>query len=94
MALTTDTTGNPIKVTGTASSDETITDVLAFVKWIYWYKPTTAGHLINITDKHGNTIVPGYCETDNESQWLPIYSTCDGIHCDNMDSGALYIYIK
>ena len=94
MATTTVATGNPIVVTGDATTSEKITDRLTFVKFIHWYKPTTVGHLINITDKNGALIVKEYCDTANTSMWLPVYATCDGIYTDNMDSGTLSIYIR
>jgi len=95
MALTTvENTINPIKCTGTASADEEILANPVFIRFIYWYNPTTAGHLLSLVDDTGNDIVVGRCETDGESQWLPVYTRFDAIHCDKMESGTLYIYIS
>ena len=94
MSLTTNKNGNPIVVTGTASTDETIATGQIYVRWVYWYQPSTAGHLLNLIDAQGAVVLVAYCEKANQSQWLPVYKTCDGIHCDNMDSGSLYIYIR
>jgi len=93
MPLTTVNTITPIKVTGTTAADTEILGVPVYIKFIYWYKPATAGHLLSLVDKSGNDIVVGRCETDDESQWFPIYTKFDAIHCDDMDSGTLYIYI-
>ena len=95
MALTTvSNEANPIKCTGTASADEEIKSGLTFINFVYWYNPTTAGHLLSLIDQNGNDIVVARCETDGESQLLPVGVKADGLHCDDMDSGTLYIYIR
>ena len=93
MALTIKNSINPIKVTSTTSADEEILGVPVFIRFIYWYNPTTIGHLVALKDDSGNDIVPLRCEVANESQIIPIYTKFNAIHCDNMDSGTLYIYI-
>lgn len=94
MALTVDNTRNPIKVTGTTAITHEITDKLAFVKFIYWYNPTSIGDLCVVQDKEGNEIIAMRCETANESQMWPVWSVWHGLQSDNMDSGTLYIYIR
>jgi len=94
MALTTvENNINPIKCTGTTATDEEIFGNPVFIKFVYWYNPTTSGHLLSLVDDKGKDIVVARCETANESQWLPIYTKFNAIHCDDMDSGTLYIYI-
>lgn len=94
MALTVDATGNPIKVTGDASTSEVVIAVgnLVKIRAIYWYKPTSAGHLCNILDGHGKDIIPLCCEIADKSQWYYLDLPYDGISIDDMDSGTLYIY--
>jgi len=92
MPLTTDKTVNPIKVTGTTSSDTEVFGEPIFVKFLYWYKPTTAGHLLALKTKTGSDIAPLRCEVDDESQIIPIFTEFKNIHIDDMDSGALYIF--
>ena len=94
MPLTVVNTINPIKVTGTTSADTEILEHLAHVKFIRWYKPTTAGHVCHITDGARNTIIKMNAEGDNDTQMWPIFTTYDGIRCDDMDSGELYIHIS
>lgn len=94
MSLTVDSTCNPIKVTGTTAASTTITTKLVYIRFVYWYQPTTGGHLLSIKDTDGNVIMPAYCETANESQFLPVYGAFKGITCDDMDSGSVYIYVK
>lgn len=98
MALTTNNDGNPIIVTGTTSVDEEIIDrgqnAAVLIKFVKWHKPTTVGHLCTLKDKNGREIITFCCETINESQWAPMWSYFPNIHCDNMDSGSLYIYTK
>jgi hypothetical protein len=94
MALTVDETRNPIKVTGTTAATEEITNRIAFIKFIYWYNPTTAGDLCVLQDKEGAEIIAMRCETDAESQMWPLWATFHGLQSDNVDSGTLYIYIS
>ena len=94
MALTIVNTINPIKVTGTTSTDTVILDRMASVKFIKWYKPTTIGHICHITDSENVTIAKFYCDTADVSQIDPLFILVNGINCDDMDSGELYIYIR
>ena len=95
MALTVNRVGNPIKVTGTASSNEVIYPKgrPVFIKFVYWYSPTSSGHLLNLIDAKGDAIIPMIAEAAKDSQAWPVYSAYNGISCDDMDSGELYIYI-
>lgn len=94
MPLTVVNTINPIKVTGTTSSDtEVFPDQLVHIKFIRWYLPTTSGHLCHLTNTIGDTIIKMNAEADNDTQMWPIYTSHKGIRCDDMDSGELYIYI-
>jgi len=94
MSLTSDTNGTPIKVTGTTNSDTEIVPEtkLIYVKYVYWYNPTTTGHLCHITDGQGRSIIKMRAETDGDTQMWPIGSSFYGLRCDDMDSGTLYIY--
>jgi len=94
MAITTDATLNRIKVTGTTATSTEVFGDHTFVKHVYWYNPTTVGHLISMKDKNGKEIILLRCETANTSQVWPIISVCDQIHIDDMDSGALFIYTR
>ena len=94
MAVTADITHNPWKITGTTTTNDKITDDQAYIKRVYWYNPTTEGHLVALKDINGNYIAQLICEGDNESLWYPVYWTYTGVYCDDMDSGTLYIYVK
>ncbi len=94
MALTVVNTTNPIKVTGTTATDTEILGMQVFIKFIKWYKPTSIGDLCHITDEDGNTIAKLYCDKADVSQIEPIFLLVDHIHCDDLDSGEVYIYIK
>lgn len=93
MALTIVRVGTPIKVTGTTAADQEILNRPAYIKFVYWYNPTTAGDLFVLKNQDGQEILAGRCETDGESQWLPVYTRFNGIRSDDVDSGTLYIYI-
>ena len=94
MALTV-TNFKPIKITGTTATDQEIINPsggIIRIKFVYWYNITTAGDLCLLTDKYGNEIIPMRCEVDGESQMWPIYTAYSSIHCNDLDSGTLYIY--
>lgn len=93
MALTSDTDGSPIVVTGTTAADQEILGRSAYIKFVHWYKPTTIGHLLSLKNKDGLVISAAYCDVVDQSQWLPVFTKYNSIHCDDMDSGTLYIYI-
>ncbi len=93
MALTVDNDGSPIVCTGDTATDQEILDRAAYIKFVYWYKPTTVGHLLSLKNRDGIIIVPAYCDVADRGQWLPVFTQYNSIHCDDMDSGTLYIYI-
>ena len=86
--------GSPIQITGTTNTNDKITDDLVYVKFIYWYAPTTAGHLCSIKDKVGKVVGKFKCEVDNRSDILPVCQLSQGLYCDDLDSGEVYIYIR
>ena len=94
MALTIVKTISPIKVTGTTAADQEVFGDDIYIKFIQWYKPTTAAHLLSVKDRDGLQIVKGYCENANETQWYPIFDEYKSIHIDDMDSGEVYIFTK
>ena len=95
MPLTVDSDFSPIKVTGTTTTDQEVIspkNSLIKIKFVYWYNITTEGDLCVLTDEFGHEIIKMRCETDGESQMWPIYTVYASIHCNDMDSGTLYIY--
>ena len=96
MSLTVDSTGNPIKVTGTTAADAQViaTTSLIHVKFMYWYNITTSGHLLVVTDGQGREIAVSKCQKDGDYEIIPIMSGHYGIRISDMDSGTLYIYHK
>lgn len=99
MAITADITGNPYKITGTTATASKVTDEPVMIQAIVWYKGTTNGHLLSITDKAGNVIWKEAINLQslnrNNSITFPsgLYSS-DGIYIDDMDSGEVYIYVQ
>lgn len=92
---------NPYKITGGAVSTSTkITDETVIIQRILWYGATTAGHLLSVTDKAGNTLykcsadAPGSSGVLTYSDDFPLGLAVSGIYCDDMDSGELYVYVK
>ena len=92
MPLTVDDNGTPIIVTGTTTADTEIRDALTYIKYVYWYNPSTTGHLCNLIDGQGRGIITMRAQVDGDTQMWPIGLTVRGIHCDKMESGTLYIY--
>jgi len=93
MALTVLDDKNPIKVTGTSDAKALILSEWVVIRAVRWYVATTAGHLLALQDKHGDTIIKMRAEADNTSQTVYLNIGVDEIYCDNMDSGELYIYV-
>lgn len=91
MALTIVETGSIIKVTGTTDAATEITSKLTKIKFIYWYKPTTAGQLCHIYAGNGSNEFKMAADADGASQQWNIFTTFNGIWCDDLDSGELYI---
>jgi len=85
---------NPIKVTGTTAAAEAVETRRVYVKFVQWHKPTTAGHLLSMTDTAGNQKANAHCDANDESQSIPVFCWCDGLKIDDMDSGTVLIYIQ
>ncbi len=96
MAATASTAANPFKITGGAVSTSTeITAKTMTIQAIVWYGITTAGHLLSVIDRGGNTIWKCRAvEAGNDSIIFPLGLPVSGVSCDDMDSGELYIYGK
>jgi len=97
MALTVTTgTGNPLVVTGTTTVKDDIytSSQPVGIKFVYWYKPTSEGHLCNLIDGNDNAIIKMEAVSDNDTQMWPLFKYVDSIYCDDMDSGTLYIYLR
>ena len=86
-----DDSGGAIKVTGTTDAKAKITDGLIDIISVYWYNPTNDGQLCNLTGKNDEPIITMRCEADGISQQWPIGMVIQGIYCDDMDSGTLFI---
>jgi hypothetical protein len=96
VPITVDKNGSPIKVTGTTDTDsEILSDTdKAYIKSVYWFKPTTAGDLLTLTDGEGKNIIEMRAEANNGSQQWDIELQFYGIRTPDMDSGTLYIYVR
>lgn len=95
LSISNEETGR-IKVTGTTDSD---TEIVAGgnpvgLKFIYWYNPTSSGDLCNLVDSNGVEIFPMRAAFVGDSQQWGVFKYVDGIHCDDMDSGTLYLYLR
>ena len=92
------TKGSCFKVTGDTDTNGEITGDLTYVKSVYWYTPGAAAHLVNLIDKEGGPIITmigdSTGDTNANSQQWDINVAFDGIYCDDMDSGTLYIYFR
>ena len=95
MTLTVGDKGYVIKVTGTTAVAQVVTANFVRLGGILWYRPTTIGHLLNITDTDGDDFVQGYCDIANISKWWNFQDQpVNGLKIDDMDSGTVYIYLK
>jgi len=95
MALTiANTETGRIKVTGTTATNQAIYADYVGVKFVYWFKPSRGGHLCTLKDVNGVEIMEMNALADNDTQMWPVYKMVEGVYCDNMDSGTLYIYLR
>lgn len=92
-------TTNPISVTGEViGALREITNSPTAIQSVLWYGVTTAGHLLSLKDKDGNVILKMGADAPGTSGKLTYYMSfpkglsVNGIYCDDMDSGELYIY--
>jgi len=91
--------GFPLKITGTTAVAQTVisNELLqaasnGFISHVYWYKPTTAGHLLSILTSTGKEICKCVCEAENQSIIIPILDRFYDIVIDDMDSGEVQIF--
>lgn len=100
MAITSATTANPYKITGTTATTTSVTTNIVWIQKIVWDGVTTAGHILSLSDKAGNTLytatadAPGSSGKVRYSDEWPLGLPVSGIQCDDMDSGTLFIYLK
>jgi len=92
MAISVDEGLTTLKVTGTTDASAKVTDKWINIKSVYWFNPTTAGHLLTIVDKNSGPIMELRAESDNASQFYELGCAYSGIYITDMDSGTLYIY--
>ena len=94
MALTTDATRNPIKVTGTTAAATAVTTNNVKIHQIRWHNPTSAGHLLSVTDTAGNQICKAVCDAVNKDFAIDLFGEAFvGIKIDDLDSGEVYILL-
>ena len=93
LTVTNEETGR-LKVTGTTDTCQAIYSDYVGLKFVYWYNPTTAGDVCNLVDRNGKEIIPIRAAIAGDSQQLAIFKFVDGIYCDDMDSGTLYLYLR
>ena len=94
MSLTIDKNAMPIIVTGTTSTSVEVIGRAIYLRYVYWYKPTTKGHLLSLVDGNERSITKGIAAVADDAVILPVFGIYDSIKCDDMDSGTLYIYHK
>ena len=92
------TKGSCYKITGTTDTSSTITEDHVYIRSVYWYGPSNAAHLVNLIDKEGGPIITMSGDSTGDSspnsqQWH-IEHTFEGIYCNDMDSGTLFIYVR
>ena len=92
---------NPMSIIGQVISASTkITNNPVGIQSILWTNITTAGHLLSLKDKNGNIILPLVADAPGSSGKLAYYVpfprglSANGIYCDDLDSGDVYIYIS
>ena len=99
MAINTD--GNPITIKSQViATDTEITSRYVYVQKIIWLGVTTASHKANFISANGADLFHFDADAPGASG-LMMYTIdffihphpCPGIHCDDLDSGDVYIYL-
>ena len=89
---------NPIVVTGTSAASAAIESSGTWlISKLYWLNPATQGDKLALQDGDGKELFEFYAQTVNSSQEVSFRTPLEarnGIYCDDMDSGTLYIFIK
>lgn len=77
-----------------SSPDSSVRNGQVTIAGVYWYQPQTIADTFVVQDDSGNTIIPGYCEVANQSQFiiLPAPIFCPGGYkVSTLASGTLYV---
>jgi hypothetical protein len=99
MSLQITDKGRTIIVTGTTSVSQKVTDELCQVSKVVWYGPTTAGQLLIVKDKDGDTIFPFVVGSTTSGVMItydfptPDGHPINGIYISDMDAGEVRFYI-
>lgn len=93
-------TQNPIIIDTQMTDHAKTTDTTRVTNYqftkVYWLQPTTIGHLLEIQNRGGKTIVKLRCEVADQSQYLdfnPPLEVAD-FEVNDLDSGVVYIYCQ
>jgi len=93
MAVQTTDHDGVITVTGTTATAQSIFTDRKKIQCIYWYRPTTAGHMLHLITNSDKDFVRFYCDNADCSQNLILNGfDVQGLKVDDMDSGTLKIF--
>ena len=65
-----------------------------YVEYVYWYNPTSIGHVAVVQDENDRDIARFRCEVANQSQILHVGRDVGEINVPTLGSGTLYIYLR
>ena len=98
MTISSTSIGNsPIVVTGTSTASSAITTAFyrMRINRLTWLTPADQEQKLALQDGNGKELYEFYCDNDKETlseSFDPPLLAINGIYCDDMDSGTLYIY--
>jgi hypothetical protein len=95
MALALNDHDGVLRVTGTTSTPSSLFTDRRKINHIYWYRPTTAGHILSFLTNSDKDFLQFYAHSANYSQQIPLYGhDVTGLKIDDMDSGTVYIFYR
>ena len=96
MAITKNDHDGLITINGTTSTAQSVFTDRRDIRWIYWYRPTTVGHMAHFLTGTDKDFVRFYCDNADCSQNLPCGGhPVQGLKIDDLDSGTIKIsYFK
>ena len=73
---------------------DAIADEWFFIKSIFWLNPTTAGHLVQITDTAGENQINMTCDAQYKDQKRTVGEWWNGVKLPDLDSGSVEVHVN
>ena len=78
--------------TSTTQADSIAAQI--YVTHIRWIGPTTGGHILEIDNGDGGSILMAVADVDKNDQDIELNMYVTGLNLVDLDSGTVYVYVK